>query len=219
MRLTSGRCRTRSKRARMRSSGARARPERKLPVEQRVAVLGAEERDRFDVAALLVARDVAQEPLAARAVAERAGREPRERPLAGHRQRVESRDLRVRARSGRTRRTARRRRRLTARPSRAGARAPTTYHVGMADGSANGSSKCATIRSTNRERVGPHHELVVIGPDVLRHRGARRRARRMPARRSRWRRSSPAATRPRPSAPRPGSSRRRPTGTRRAGRR
>ena len=59
-------------------------------------ILGAEERHRFDVAALLVARDVAQEALAPRTVGQCSRGESGQCAFAGHRQRVESRDLGVR---------------------------------------------------------------------------------------------------------------------------
>ena len=44
-----------------------------------------------------------------------------------------------------------------------------TYHVGIAEESANGSSKWATNLSRIAQRIGPHDELMMVGAGVLRH--------------------------------------------------
>ena len=94
-----------------------------------------------------------------------------------------------------------------------------TYHVGMADESANGSSKCA-IRSSRIDRPsGRHDELVVLGAEMPRHRArvlelVERGV--VEADRERLHRPRRGAA---PSCRRPRRNRRRRRGTRRAARR
>jgi hypothetical protein len=65
-------------------------------IDERAPVLGTEKRDGLDVSIVWVACHVAQEALAARAAGQRTGRQAGEPPFAGHRPRVEPRDLLMR---------------------------------------------------------------------------------------------------------------------------